>query len=94
MHTLSWFHRRPLFYSLLLGLVLRLFAGTYVNTPIQEDDHAHVIRPALKAIQVNEEIKTREIRLRIWPIIFHKLLLIGKSLGFQKTSHLKRIIKS
>ena len=91
MPTLHWFHRKPLYYSLLLGLVLRLLTGAYVNTPIQEDDYAHVIRPALRALQNGEKIETNQTRLQIWPKIFFQLLRFAKSLGAEKTSSLLSI---
>jgi len=77
------YEKHPLLLILALAAVLRLWCAFYNNTPMQEDDYANVISPALNALQTGAAIETVGYRLSIFPILFYGFMKPFQWLGVE-----------
>lgn len=79
---------KPLQSALVLGFVFRAVQALYNHTPVQEDDYANVIGPALNALQTGEAVATVDYRLTVLPQIFYAILSVFHASGIDSTAWL------
>ena len=68
------FYRNPLTFSIVVGVLLRVFVAMFNYTPAAVDDYLYVIKPALEAFQIGSDIVVNEIRLNIFAYFFYTII--------------------